>query len=237
MINLKKLAEKIANLSLLEAKELDSIIEHTLECGPALSKEESIKLSHFKLYENTQGSSIAILTAHKNSANDEDNIKANSHLYSECRKTGYQVYKIETYADFDRANKLFTRENHVNVSNSPYILKGIAQLVIGVKSKKFITSSTDAFKQEMIGIAYKFEQDSIIFKPSPDENAYLIGTNDSANVGMNQLLNLGKWHPSKFGEMFSKLKNGHSSEPLNEKEEYAFLRLNSFFSRGNNPIQ
>jgi hypothetical protein len=78
-------------------------------------------------------------------------IKAISNLYYECRKTRFHVYKIEKYADVDRANELFTSKNHVNVSNSPYIIKGIAQLMIGVKSKKFITSSTDAFKQDMTG--------------------------------------------------------------------------------------
>ena len=146
---------------------------------------------------------------------------------------GYYVWKIETYDDVRRANELL-REDRKN--HHQYILDGIAYLVIGNETKKSITSSTDAFKQDMMGIASKLEIGTIIFKPSPDENAYLIGTNDSTDVGHNQFFNLGKWHPSKFGEMFSKLKSRHSPEPLNEKVEYAFLRPNSFFSRGNNPF-
>ena len=90
--------------------------------------------SHDRLYKDTQGRSIAILTAYKNSASDEENIKANSHLYIKLRKTGYGVIKIEKSADVRRANELFSSENHVNVSNSPYILEGIAHLVVGPRA-------------------------------------------------------------------------------------------------------
>ena len=232
MVDLKKLANEIAALSPSEAKELKNITEEYFENGIPLTEEELIKLSHDRLYKNTQGRGIAILTAYKNSASDEDNIKANHRLHFEC-KLGYYVWKIETYDDVRRANELLRedRKNHYQ-----YILDGIAYLVIGNESKKSITSSTDAFKQDMMGIASKLEIGTIIFKPSTDENAYLIGTSDSTDVGNNQFFDLGKWHPSKFGEMFSKLKSRHSPEPLNEKVEYAFLRPNSFFSRGNNPF-
>ena len=232
MVDLKKLANEIAALSPSEAKELQNITEEYFENGIPLTEEELIKLSHDRLYKNTQGRGIAILTAYKNSASDEDNIKANHRLHFEC-KLGYYVWKIETYDDVRRANELL-REDRKN--HHQYILDGIAYLVIGNESKKSITSSTDAFKQDMMGIASKLEIGTIIFKPSTDENAYLIGTSDSTDVGNNQFFDLGKWHPSKFGEMFSKLKSRHSPEPLNEKVEYAFLRPNSFFSRGNNPF-
>jgi hypothetical protein len=215
--------------------------------------------SHDRLYKDTQGRSIAILTAYKNSASDEENIKANSHLYIKLRKTGYGVIKIEKSADVRRANELFSSENHVNVSNSPYILEGIAQLVVGPQAtlpteldddgnpvdsfvKKIVTpekaerkilSNIKGFRSDMIYHGKMFEQDSIIFKPLTDENAYLIGTSDSDDGKNKQLFDLGKWHPSKFGEMFYKLKNGHSSEQTSEEEEYEFLKGNSFFSRGN----
>ena len=231
MVDLKKLATEIAALSPSEAKELKNITEEYFENGIPLTEEELIKLSHNRLYKNTQGRSIAILTAYKNSASDEDNIKANHRLHFEC-KLGYYVWKIETYDDVRRANELL-REDRKN--HHQYILDGIAYLVIGNESKKSITSSTDAFKQDMMGIASKLEIGTIIFKPSTDENAYLIGTSDSTDVGNNQFFDLGKWHPSKFGEMFSILKNGTDAALPEEKKDYAFLSRPSFFSRGNSP--
>ena len=87
----------------------------------------------------------------------------------------------------------------------------------------------------MMRIASKLEIGTIIFKPSTDENAYLIGTGDSTDVGNNQFFDLGKWHPSKFGEMFSILKNGTDAALPEEKKDYAFLSRPSFFSRGNSP--
>jgi hypothetical protein len=231
MVDLKKLANEIAALSPSEAKELQNITEEYFENGIPLTEEELIKLSHDRLYKNTQGRGIAILTAYKNSASDEDNIKANHRLHFEC-KLGYYVWKIETYDDVRRANELL-REDRKN--HHQYILDGIAYLVIGNESKKSITSSTDAFKQDMMGIASKLEIGTIIFKPSTDENAYLIGTSDSTDVGNNQFFDLGKWHPSKFGEMFSILKNGTDAALPEEKKDYAFLSRPSFFSRGNSP--
>ena len=230
MVDLKKLATEIAALSPSEAKELKNITEEYFENGIPLTEEELIKLSHDRLYKGTQGRSIAILTAYKNSASEEDNIKANSHLYIKLIKTGYRVFKVEKFADVVRANESL----HGDIKNHhKYILDGIAYLVIGNESKKSITSSTDAFKQDMMRIASKLEIGTIIFKPSPDENAYLIGTNDSTDVGNNQFFNLGKWHPSKFGEMFYKLKNGADAALPEEKKDYAFLSRPSFFSRGN----
>ena len=186
MVDLKKLANEIAALSPSEAKELQNITEEYFENGIPLTEEELIKLSHDRLYKNTQGRGIAILTAYKNSASDEDNIKANHRLHFEC-KLGYYVWKIETYDDVRRANELFSSENHVNVSNSPYILEGIAQLVVGPRAtlpteldddgnpvdsfvKKIVTpekaerkilSNIKGFRSDMIYHGKMFEQDKL----------------------------------------------------------------------------
>jgi len=92
----------------------------------------------------------------------------------------------------------------------------------------------------------RFDQESVLFKPYTDENAYLLGTTKRGFVDppFGQTKVLGKFHPNKVGSYMSMLRRhqrgshtfvfGESIAP-DDCMKVVFLRQRSFFSRNNTP--
>jgi hypothetical protein len=94
-------------------------------------------------------------------------------------------------------------------------------------------------------LARHFDQDSVLFKPYTDENAYLLGTTKRGFVDppFGQTKLVGKFHPNKVGDYMVMLRRHHrggltSAFGENAPEDsmkVVFLRQRSFFSRWNTP--
>jgi hypothetical protein len=91
-----------------------------------------------------------------------------------------------------------------------------------------------------------FDQESVLFKPHDDENAYLLGTTKRGFVdppfGETKLV--GEFHPNKVGDYMTMLRRHHrggltsafgESIAPEDSMKVVFLRQRSFFSRWNTP--
>jgi hypothetical protein len=95
-------------------------------------------------------------------------------------------------------------------------------------------------------IGRHFDQDSVLFKPHDDENAYLLGTTKRGFVDppFSQTRLVGQFHPNKVGDYIVMLRRHHRGGPTSaiggsiapeDSMKVVFLRQRSFFSRYNTP--
>jgi hypothetical protein len=90
-----------------------------------------------------------------------------------------------------------------------------------------------------------FDQDSVLYKPHDDENAYLLGTTKRGFVDppFGQTKLVGKFHPNKVGDYMVMLRRHRcgltsafdESTAPEDSMKVVFLRQRSFFSRWNTP--
>jgi hypothetical protein len=89
-----------------------------------------------------------------------------------------------------------------------------------------------------------FDQESVLYKPHDDENAYLLGTTKRGFVDppFGQTKLVGKFHPNKVGDYMAMLRRHHrggltfgESIAPEDSMKVVFLRQRSFFSRYNTP--
>jgi hypothetical protein len=78
-----------------------------------------------------------------------------------------------------------------------------------VKEQSFFVigdEDVDTFKLFLKKQGQRFDQDSIFFFDPDKQKGFLIGTNHTGYPGFNKEESVGKWHPSKVGEFYSKMK-------------------------------
>lgn len=69
----------------------------------------------------------------------------------------------------------------------------------------------------------KYDQDSVLYKPPDETDAYILGTSSGAWSGLGNVEKVGKWTPNKIGEFYTKWKGRNFvfesiSEPMTISE-------------------
>lgn len=72
------------------------------------------------------------------------------------------------------------------------------------------TQDSTKFKDFLIRLGKKYDQDSVLYKARGTENAILIGTNKSDFPGYMKEVNLGKWSVNRASEFYTKMKGSRS---------------------------
>jgi len=164
-----------------------------------------IETSLNRIMQHMENYDIAIITAFRNKNsmchiknNDElnheyskeENLNRNRELHSSLISLGYGVTKakggyIENYGTLEQ-RKPVTENSYfvVNLNNDSDFIKNIFKL------------------------GEYFCQDAVLIKEKNKDTAYLLGTNNSEDIGYNNKIEIGKWHPKLKTEFFTSL-NGN----------------------------
>lgn len=148
-----------------------------------------------RLLEKIETGSVGIISALRNENSKEENLKNHQELKEGLRKRGFgtTILKGHFVEDFDPSDQTKGKD--------------VVEVSIFVAGDK----ENQKLKNALIELGKKYKQDSILYKPFNDENAYLIGTRDGAYPGLGKEQKLGKWIPKKTGEFYSHLKGKKNS--------------------------
>jgi hypothetical protein len=152
------------------------------------SKEDLAAASLSRVYNHTMNRNIGMITAHRGDLSPEENKKRNEGLKHEIRKHFGYIPVHGSYVE----NKGTPHERHV---------KEHSFLVIGKKGH-----DAGHLKGFLKQHGEKYGQDSVLYKPHDDENAHLIGTNDTPDLKKGESVSIGKWHPNRTSDYMSKLR-------------------------------
>lgn len=155
-----------------------------------------------RIWQYAQDRPMTMISASRGNLTDAQNQARTKTLEADTRAAGYGFVKAEGHYI----------ENH-GTPEAVDVKERVLIIVSEVQLK-------DKLKNFAIAAGKKFNQDSIFFK-EPNEDATLIGTSAGAWPGLGKVESVGKWHPSKIGQFFTKLKNGKAfvfesvAEPVN----------------------
>ncbi len=153
--------------------------EYLAESGGGLSR----------VLQHTKERNIGMITAHRGVHTPEENKERNELLKADIKDNGYGYKHVKgVYV-----------ENHGKADAKP--VEEHSFLVIGKKG-----NDSGALKGFLKKHGTKYDQDSILHKAHDDDDAHLIGTNDTGYPGKDKEANVGKFHPDRAGEFYSKLK-------------------------------
>jgi hypothetical protein len=127
----------------------------------------------------------------------KENLERNKDLYSALLELGYGVTKVKgNYVEN------FGESNAYEVSEQTF----------------FVVNRNDNldFFDKIIKLGKYFCQDSVFLKPK-DKDAFLYGTNNSDFPGLNNQVNMGKYHGGQTGEFMTRV--GKTNRPLVFKED------------------
>lgn len=182
---------------------IDSTIKNIIKEDFGITEEEINETSLSRIYEHMNNHDIAILTAFRNQNslckiknndpqdkvyNKQENLERNRELFNDLKSNNYSITKakgsyVENYGNNIEANKPVTENSY---------------LVVNIKDNP-------DFKNNIINLGIKYCQDSVLFKDKGNDEAYLIGTNNSQDIGYGKKYNIGKWHPKVKSEFFTGL--------------------------------
>lgn len=140
-----------------------------------------------------KGNSLGIVTAFRAEyAEGNENPKRNKKLQSDISSAGFGYFPMKGVYVED-----FGGENPKKVREDSFFI---------------ISDKPERLKDFLIKMGKKYEQDSVLFMDNSveDKVAVLIGTSAGSWPGLGVVHNLGKWHPNKIREFYSKLKGNRS---------------------------
>lgn len=153
--------------------------EYLTETGGGLSR----------VLQHTKERNIGMITAHRGSHTPEENKERNEQLKADISKHGYGYKHVKgTYV-----------ENYGKPDAKP--VEEHSFLVIGKKGH-----DSGALKGFLKKHGAKYDQDSVLHKSHDNENAHLVGTNETGYPGKDKEESVGKFHPDKASEFYSKMK-------------------------------
>ena len=137
-----------------------------------------------------KGNSLGVITAFR--SNDPDNLKKNKKLQSEINVAGFGYFPMNGVYIED-----FGSDEPKKVEESSFFV---------------ISTHPEKLRDFLIKMGKKYEQDSVLFMDNSveDKVAVLIGTKADAWPGLGVVHTLGKWHPNKIRDFYSKLKGSKS---------------------------
>jgi hypothetical protein len=135
------------------------------------------------------GRPFGMITAFRGSYTKRDNLSRNKQMESAIRAAGLGFFRMEGHYVEN-----YGKENAQDVQEQSFF-------VIGNKGEE------DTFKLFLKTLGTKYDQDSVFYFDPKTAKGYLIGTNSTGYPGKNKEISVGKWHPSKAGEFYSKMKN------------------------------
>jgi hypothetical protein len=134
------------------------------------------------------GRPFGMLTAFRGDYSKKDNLARNKKMEAGIRSAGYGFFRMEGH----------------------YIEGYGSDEAQDVKEQSFFVigepNDNETLKTFLRLEGKKFDQDSIFYYDPATEQGYLIGTNAQGWPGLNKEVSVGKWHPSKAGEFYSKMK-------------------------------
>ena len=160
----------------------------------ALTPAELQEASLSRVMKHTQERPIAIITAFRGDFARKENDARNRKLMTDIRGAGYGAIKVQG--------------KYVEGFGTPEARDGdgmeISYVVVGNQG-----DSSGNLKGFAKKVGKKYDQDSVLYKDAGDDQlAILIGTNGTAWPGMNKEVELGKWHPNRVPEFYSKMRGG-----------------------------
>lgn len=143
-----------------------------------------------RIYQHSTESNIGMLTAYRGQYSVKQNEDRNSKLKSDILSMGFGYVPVVGH--------------YIENPGTPNEQK--------VKEQSFlvISSANDSgkLKNFLKRAGEKYDQDSVLYKDSSNEEAVLIGTASGRWPGLGQEEKIGKWHPNRIGTYYSQMK-GH----------------------------
>lgn len=181
------------------------LIAHA-KLGPIIETGSSLS----RVYDHTQKRNIAALTAYRgvpsNATEAEKQKQAhlnksnNAKLHKMIRDAGFGFIPVK-----GRYVENQGTEHERAVTEESFLIIGTAD----EQGKKDLLTLAKKWGKE-------FGQDSIMFKPYDETNAYLHFTSGD-DTG--EVIKLGGWHPNKIGQYFSELTENKTTFAFGEKED------------------
>ena len=137
------------------------------------------------------GRPFGMITAFRKDYSKRDNMARNKKLEASIRAAGYGFFRMEGHYIEDYG----TSDAQDVIEQSFFVIGDAGDMEDPTNFKEFL-------KWE----GKRFDQDSIFYYDIEIEQGVLIGTNHTGYPGWNKVEKLGKWHPSKVGEFYSKMK-------------------------------
>lgn len=152
-----------------------------------------------------------------------------SRIHKHLEDTSICIITAYRGLDDNASEEEINNQNRLNKQNNVKLKNDIRALGYGFNSMKggyvenhgtedarnveehsyFVTDNKndpEAFKNSMIELGKKYDQDSVILKIQGRDDVYLYGTNNAEFPGLDKESSVGSWHPNKMGEFYSKMK-------------------------------
>ena len=156
----------------------------------SFSQKQLHESSLSRIWQHSKDSNIGMLTAYRGEFDVKQNEKRNRELTGIIRSEGFGFIPVTGYYIENQG-----QEDEQKVEEKSFVV--ISSPNDGGKLKNFL-----------IRMGNKFNQDSIIYKDSSDENAKLIGTTAGRWPGKDVEVLAGKFKPQTIGQFYTKMK-GH----------------------------
>tara|TARA_B100001094_G_scaffold84962_1_gene81319 strand:- start:412 stop:1005 length:594 start_codon:yes stop_codon:yes gene_type:complete len=160
----------------------------------ALTPAELQEASLSRVMRHTENRPISIITAWRNKTSRKDNDSQNRKLMKDIRAMGFGAIKLQG--------------KYIQDFGTPDAATGD-----GFEISFVVVGNEGDTSGNMLGFAKKmgkkYGQDSVLVKPAgADEDAILVGTNAAKWPGLGKIEKLGKWHPNRTPEFYSKMRGG-----------------------------
>lgn len=134
-----------------------------------------------------EGRPFGMITAFRWNFDLKQNLARNKQLEAAIRSAGYGFFRMEGHYI-----EGFGTDNEQPVKEQSFFVIG--------------DDDHATFKLFLKQQGTRFEEDSIFYYDPEKKRGFLVGTNNTGFPGKNKELDVGKWHPSKVGEFYSKMK-------------------------------
>ena len=148
-----------------------------------------LESSNYRIYSSISKYQCVIISAFRGNLTKDENLKRDKNLKLEITKEGYGITEIkgvyiENYKS-ENARRVFEQSLFVvNKNDDPN------------------------FRNFMIKLGEKYDQDSILIIPEGVKGAFLYGTNDTGYPGKYEMEEVGKLKMKEDGEFYSKKSGG-----------------------------
>ena len=166
----------------------------------ALTPAELQEASLSRVMRHTENRTISIITAWRDEYESGEDVERkvndaqNRKLINDIRSMGFGAIKLQG--------------KYIQNFGTPEAVKNskfeISFLVVGNENTTYKKMLEFAKK-----MGKKYNQDSVLVKPPGAEaGAILVGTNAASYPGLGKTEKLGKWHPNRVPEFYSKMRGG-----------------------------
>ena len=145
-----------------------------------------------RIYQHSKESNIGIITAYRGDYSISQNESRNSNLMSDIRSAGMGYVSVTGH--------------YIENKGSPEEKKVVEKSFIVISS----ANDSGKLKNFLKRTGAKYNQDSVLYKDSANEQAVLIGTAAGRWPGLDTEVEVGTWHANKIDSYYTQMK-GHRS--------------------------